>query len=211
MGILYAVTPVHPVLVTNASAQTSYKPQYDAIKKLHPKLNPVTTKRVALALAYVHVDPTCTIPWQILLSIAFHESSLRLDVMGLKNPSTKDYGLMQINEQNVKALNLNKIKLLSDPVYSIQVACKILMDARKAHSRTYPFWLGAYRAGYKLSKEKTRQSAESYDRIIRITAKEIGYYERQRPTTAQVHRSSNDEKSNQTRGSSNRASRSQND
>lgn len=155
---------------TATPAVYSIDPVVSAITKLQPALKPAKAKKLAEAL----VKARCTIPWQILVSIAYHESSLRMDA---HNASTNDHGLMQINSKNFLRYGLAHDRLVKDAGYSIQAACRILEENRERYAGRVPYWIGLYRSGTALWKENIRDSAMRYDRIIRRTASTLGYVE----------------------------------
>lgn len=108
----------------------------------------------------------------MLLSIAFNESSLN---QAATNGTTKDYGLMQINQKTILRYGLDESRLMKDMVYSLRAACRILRDNHDKYGDRYVYWIGIYRSGTALWREEIRRNAESYDRIIRRTAKRIGF------------------------------------
>ena len=143
-----------------------------AIKDLQPSISYKRSRYLSNTFIAVSNEASCQIPWQILVSISFNESSLGLNLV---NSKSKDYGLMQINHKNILRYGLSKDMLLQDAAYSIRFACKILADNKKRYSKKYPYWLGIYRSGTALWKQSIRENAKRYDKIIRRTAKRIGY------------------------------------
>jgi hypothetical protein len=141
-----------------------------AVRKLQPRL-PLTKAR-KLALAFQDTASRCGMDWRLLVSIAYHESSLRVGAM---NEETRDYGLMQINENLILRFGLSREKLLKDPAYSIEFACKLLKDNHKRYGAKYSYWLGIYRSGTALKNERIVANAQSYDRMIRSTAEGLGH------------------------------------
>lgn len=152
----------------------SVDPTYLAIKKLQPSLTPAEVKLLTNAFRAVSADKACGMPWEILVSIAYHESSL---ISKKFNPRSKDYGLMQINAKNVLRYGLSQDKLMKDAQYSIRFACRLLKDNKDRYGQKVHYWLGIYRSGTALWKASIQQNAKSYDRIIRTTAQKIGYKE----------------------------------
>lgn len=143
-----------------------------AILTLHPKAKQAEVDRIAQAIKKVYADGTCTVPWPLVLSIAFHESTFRLAAV---NNKSKDYGFMQISKDNIKRLRLDKQRLMQDYEYSLRIACKILTYNQATYSKKVSYWLGMYRSGNALWKENIRKNAISYDTMIRRTASTIGY------------------------------------
>ena len=146
-------------------------PQYEAIRRLQPRLKP--GKALRLARAIERVASACGMPWQILTSIAFHESSLGLNT---ENTRTNDYGLMQVNKKNLLRDGLSLTKIRQDAAYSLEFACKLLKENRDRYGEKYPYWLGIYRSGTALWREDIRANARRYDRMVRRTARLIGYH-----------------------------------
>lgn len=143
-----------------------------AVMRLQPALS--LPKARILARAFESTAHSCGVDWHLLVAIAYHESSLKIETF---NSITMDYGLMQINEKNAMRFGLSRTKLMRDPTYSMQFACKLIKDNRERYSAKYPFWLGIYRSGTAFSKQKIVANARSYDKMIRTTAKSIGYSE----------------------------------
>lgn len=155
-------------------ASSTEEQAYDAIRKLQPKLSAKTARQLAKSFIKVSITPECGIPWQILVSIAFNESSLGLK---LHNNKSKDYGLMQINHRTIQRMTLDKDRLLSDPTYSISAGCQVLAANKQAYAKKHSFWLGIYRSGTALYKVSIKENAKRYHKIIMRTAAKIGYKE----------------------------------
>lgn len=143
------------------------------IATLQPKLSKKSVAALAKAVSIVKRRHDCDMPTDTLLAIAFTESSLFKGKLGTMNPNTRDYGLMQINEEMVLRLHLDRDKLLKDEAYNLQIGCKILTQNRKSYAETVPYWLGLYRAGVAVWRKKVRRVALAYDRRIRSKAEEI--------------------------------------
>ncbi len=141
-----------------------------AVQRLQPGLT--QDKALRLARAFERIASTCGVDWRLLVSIAYHESSL---IDGKVNHDTQDYGLMQINSNTALRFGLSRDRLLKDPSYSIEAACRLLTDNRMRYGAKYSFWLGIYRSGTALNKSRIVANAKSYDRMIRTTAQQIGY------------------------------------
>ena len=62
------------------------------------------------------------VPLNIILAIAFVESSYRLNVI---NSGSNDYGIMQVNQYHVRVSNLDKFRLLNDMDYSFEHGVRI--------------------------------------------------------------------------------------
>lgn len=184
MKTKYTVLAVVALTITSVAAQAGnmdYDPIYEATRYLQPALTRRDAEDLASALNDVVDDPNCEIPWQILLSIAFNESSLIKNKIGkmvdkkgrLRNV---DFGLMQINRRNILKMGLDRTRLLKDEAYSFHAACDILTANRMSYSKKYYYWIGIYRSGTRLSKEKIVKNAKSYNRMILRTVRRIGYH-----------------------------------
>lgn len=57
------------------------------------------------------------VPANVIAAIAMVESSYRLNAI---NKKSSDYGIMQVNQYNIKAYNFNRQLLLTDLAYSIE-------------------------------------------------------------------------------------------
>lgn len=143
-----------------------------AIERLQPALKGVKAHR--LARTFEKVAARCGMDWHLLMAIAYNESSL---IQGKVNSSTHDYGMMQINQKNILRYGLSRDKILRDPEYSLEFACKLLKDNRARYSAKYTYWVGIYRSGTALHRSAIRNNARSYDHMIRSTARGIGYQE----------------------------------
>lgn len=161
-------------LSLGASTGSGYEPNplVDAIVKLQPKIHKAEAEKIAKAIRDVYADGTCTVPWQLVISIAFHESTFRMSAV---NTKTMDYGMMQISKDNITRLSLDRLRLMKDPTYSLKVACRIISFNQQKYSKRISYWLGMYRSGNALWKENIRKNAQSYDRMVRQTAAKIGY------------------------------------
>jgi soluble lytic murein transglycosylase-like protein len=110
----------------------------------------------------------------VTLSVAFQESSLNVRAIGDLNPATRDYGLMQVNEANVKRFRLNRKRLVTDARYAIEAGCVILEliadDPR-------PYWIGLYRTGPAIKHPRSIQIAKSYHKLVIKRAQRLGYQE----------------------------------
>lgn len=156
--------------MTAESSDSHVEAVKTAIRQLQPNIDHRQVERVAHAVATTR----CVVPWQIVLSIAFHESSLR---MGAVNASSHDHGLMQINEKTAHRLGLSRERVSGDAKYAVASACSILADNKRRYSDKVPYWIGIYRSGTALHKQQIRNNARRYDALIRRTASHIGYSE----------------------------------
>ena len=160
------------VHTSKSSERSEYQDYVKSIKVLQPSLSNSDANAIAKALRTVVVDGSCQFPWQILLSIAFVESSL---IKSKINKKTKDYGLMQISHKNIARNGWDRSKLMRDELYNLRAACFILNYNQKHYGKRIKYWLGLYRAGVRLSDQRIINNAVAYDRIVRRTAERIGY------------------------------------
>ncbi len=167
--IFCSVYLTHPAI---PAEQKREDPILTAIKRLQPALKDRKANKLAAIFRKVTRSRTCNMPWQILVSIAYNESSLGTQLI---NSKSKDYGLMQINQRNLRKHKLKKRHALRNHLRVVQVACSILEYNKSRYKHRVPYWLGIYRSGTALWKPSIRNNARAYDRIIRRTAKLIGY------------------------------------
>ena len=89
------------------------------------------------------VDP------DLLRAIARHESSFNPRAVSPVNPNgTRDYGLMQLNEQTARALTLDVSRLL-EPEYNVRGAVTLLKRVRSELGAQFDAisWVASYNAG----------------------------------------------------------------
>ena len=147
----------------------AYRPNIlRAVNHLQPALTSAEALRVAGAIS--QASETCVVSWEVLLAMGFVESGLRV---GRMNTVTKDYGLFQINATNIRALHLDRARLLLDETYGAQAACTVLKTHKAKYAPKVSYWLGTYQAGTHLSDAHIRDLARSYDRRIRRIAKDL--------------------------------------
>jgi hypothetical protein len=157
--------------LTGRSSELSQKADLSkVIREIQPSLSKAEAQKLTQAFAKIAADKSCSVSWSILLSIAFTESSLKKGSIGRMNPKTLDYGLMQINERTLASLKLNKKRLMTDELYSLQAGCKILSANKARFEKAFPQWIGLYRSGTAVKKSKIRKTAREYDSIIRSRA-----------------------------------------
>ncbi len=146
------------------------------LQRLQPALSRAKAGRLAGIFQVTSARADCQIPWEILGSIAFHESSLGLHT---ENTRSGDHSLMQINVRTIRRLRLDEARLKRDVSYAVQVSCRVLRSNRDAYADHRPYWLGVYRSGTRFSNPAIIRNARSYSRMILSTAATLGY----RPAT----------------------------
>jgi soluble lytic murein transglycosylase-like protein len=67
--------------------------------------------------------------------------------VGAFNARTRDYGLTQINEYNVKALNLDRRRLLTDPAYNLNAGATVLKYFKRRYAHKEKLWYARYNCG----------------------------------------------------------------
>ncbi len=108
----------------------------------------------------------CSVDTDLVLSIIMTESSFKVNAY---NANSGDYGLMQVNEWHVKRLKLDKVALLTNVIYSVDVGCNIL---------------GWFTKTYKLDEAVmrfnvgTRKSAVQSDAAKKYLSSVMKYYNR---------------------------------
>jgi hypothetical protein len=154
------------VLSTAASnAETSRLDRiYAATRALQPRLSDAQAHRMASAFDQAQ----CSIAWQVTLSVAFQESSLNIKAV---NRKSGDYGLMQVNEANVRRYGLSRKRLMADERYAIEAGCAILESVKGA----CPYWIGLYRTGPAVRHPFYIQLAKSYHSLVMKRAMRLGY------------------------------------
>lgn len=94
------------------------------IQKLIQRNNPNILQTTVRDLAedFVQAEKKFGVPAYILQAIAFVESSY---IVNAVNKSSDDYGIMQINEYNIKAYGFVKFRLLTEMDYSINAGAEV--------------------------------------------------------------------------------------
>lgn len=154
----------------NTKVRTNFNKE---ISKLSPFLQAKKVKRLGDAFSVLYDSNACSVPWQIMMSVAFNESSF--NSLAINNKS-KDYGLTQISSATIKRLRLDKTRLLTNEVYALKTACSILENNQKHFGKKTRHWLGIYRSGTNLKSPYIQKNMISYDKLIRKTARFLGYY-----------------------------------
>lgn len=97
------------------------------------------------------------------------ESSYKLAAY---NKRTKDYGLMQINEYNVRQYKLNKTRLLNNAYYNINYGAKILagIQAKYGHES---MWVCRYNVGYGKLKGTRAKKCLQYFKKLNVARKDM--------------------------------------
>ncbi len=86
--------------------------------------------------------------------------------VGAYNARTRDYGLTQINAYNIKALNLDAARLLTDPEYNLRAGAQILAWFQKTYAHREPEWFCRFNVGTgRLGPKRTKLCFKYVDLI----------------------------------------------
>ena len=98
----------------------------------------------------------------IFIAIVEHESRWKVSAY---NKRSRDYGLAQINEYNVKALKLDKRRLLQDPEYNLRVGARILARIQRRYGHEHLYWT-RFNVGYGKLGPKRQELALKYSNKV---------------------------------------------
>ena len=84
------------------------------------------------------------VDWKIMTAIIRQESNFIQNAVNCDRRGCYDFGLVQINFKNVKRLNLDAGKLLTDSEYSIEVLAQFLENIQKKYKHKDKYWFGRY-------------------------------------------------------------------
>jgi hypothetical protein len=157
--------------VTSSAVVVRAEP-YRILQRMQPALT--KTQAVRLARIFQEEGQKHGLSWRLLASIAFNESSLGLFRV---NPRTADYGLMQINIRNIEAYGYTAEQVATNDRLSVRLACIILADHRARFKDRFEEWVGTYRSGLAIGRDRIRKNAVAYDAIIKETKQRIVAYE----------------------------------
>lgn len=87
----------------------------EQVRRNNPYLSPVYSQKVADIIDKYAEE--YSIPSNIIAAIFMVESGYRLDAV---NRESSDYGIGQVNEFNIRAYKLDKMRLLTDLDYSVK-------------------------------------------------------------------------------------------
>jgi soluble lytic murein transglycosylase-like protein len=106
---------------------------------------------------------------KLLIAIAQTESGLNPRAVNRNRDGSADYGLMQINSENLKAIELTPIEVM-EPCLNVHVGAWILSKFIHTHGATWRA-VGAYNAGSKPDREGLRATyaAKVAQRLSRAT------------------------------------------
>lgn len=119
-----------------------------AAQYLQPDLSDADAEIVAEEI--VSASTEMEVRWEVILSILFQESSLRLDPQGCMKIKRRcsDYGIGQVNYRVWgKTFGWDRIRLLTDLRYSLQAAFQVLRHYKKTYHRQEFNWFSRYHSG----------------------------------------------------------------
>jgi soluble lytic murein transglycosylase-like protein len=109
------------------------------------------------------------IDYKMVLAIFQVESNLDIKAY---NKRTKDYGIAQINIRNIKKLNLNAKKLITDPEYSVEEGIKLLNFFKdKYETKLGHKWIAKYNCGMRNRCENTKKSKIYIKKVYKIISR----------------------------------------
>jgi len=97
-------------------------------------------------------------PKLVLAIINVESSGCRFKV----NKVSQDYGCMQVNIKNIKALKLDKHRLVSDDAYGIEQGIRILAGLRRFKHKEPELWICRYNVGTGRISGKRKQLCLKY-------------------------------------------------
>lgn len=127
----------------DADSAVIENPIYRQIVQNRSDINPSYALELS-RLIMKHAE-TYDVPAEYLAAILSVESDYRLYVV---NGASKDYGISQINEYNVKAYKMDRQRLVTDLDYSVEAGAKILGYFHNRYKRDgIERVIGAYNCG----------------------------------------------------------------
>ena len=127
------------------SFQAYSRTTYEQILDNKPSINRSYAKR--LAQEFDRAADKYKVPANVLAGIAMAESSYVLNAV---NKGSNDYGIMQVNNYNIRAYKLDKARLLTDLSYSIDSGAMIFQWFYKTY-REISVVIRRYNCGVKKS------------------------------------------------------------
>lgn len=135
---------------------------YQHILRLSPK---PPHDPLELAVSFVDAGLRYGLDPHLLVAIGFVESRF---FVGAINKKSNDFGLMQVNAYNIKAMKLDKQRLLSDIDYSINAGAAILSYFKRRYAKGQPkTWYCRYNVGVRPLKGALFRICKSYYRKVR--------------------------------------------
>jgi soluble lytic murein transglycosylase-like protein len=98
----------------------------------------------------------------LFIAIIEQESAFKISAY---NSKTRDYGLGQINEYNVRALGLDRKRLLTDARYNLEVSASILSYFQRRFGHEH-LWYTRYNCGAFKGAPMNRSACRKYASLI---------------------------------------------
>lgn len=124
--------------------KSNFRSVMQIIEIVEQKERRVVKNRVIKAQAIIESANKFCLDAVLLAAIIAVESGFRQDVV---NTKTKDYGMTQINEYNIKARKLSKKMLLEDINYNVGAGALILAEKKRFATREPTTWYCRYNVG----------------------------------------------------------------
>ncbi|NRA46204.1 MAG: transglycosylase SLT domain-containing protein [Oligoflexales bacterium] len=144
----------------------------EIISHLKPSMN--LNEALKLSNSFYRVARKHCLDPKLLVSIAFQESCLQLDVVRKTNGYIlvddeyveasvgSDFCMMQVNIRNIKHYNLDVNKLLTEPDYCINAGAIILKDIENRYSRKEHKWWSRYNSVSRFHREIYQKHIERH-------------------------------------------------
>lgn len=118
------------------------------VEKTIQTIQPQVSEKLAevISTQVIRQSKQLNMPWELFLAILWQESSVQLDPQGcLEGASCKDFGIGQINWTVWgEELDLQRRRLLKDPVYALTISAKILKHYQLLFSHKEINWFSRY-------------------------------------------------------------------
>lgn len=105
---------------------------------------------------------------KLMLAILFKESSWRNGVINCNKSC--DYGIAQINEANIKAYKLDKMRLLTDIDYSVQKSVYILKWFKDRYAHKEKHWWARYNCGVEKNCLNWKKTKDYIQKVVKYKA-----------------------------------------
>lgn len=139
----------------------SWGKNYSEIYKLVTKNNPSLPKSTAsiISNSIIKVSKKHNIPSRLYAAILMQESAYNVAAKNCryKNEKCADFGMSQINIQNIKTRKLDIKKLTSDIHYSIEAGAVILSEFKKMYEVREKFWWTRYNSSNEEKREEYKR------------------------------------------------------
>lgn len=135
-----------------AVALATYNPEAH-IHALKPSLGRAQTHRLAHVVDVV--ARRHGVPPEVLVALMKHESDFDVHATHVNANGTTDWGLLQVNDVQVRRYGLNTCRLLNDPWYALDWGARILGDLKRKFEPDEPLtWFTRYNSSRPKNREK---------------------------------------------------------